>query len=376
MNRRLHGVLVGTLALAIGAGSLLTGAATASAASAAGTAASGTVKLTARSSSITDGSPFTQVSVNKACPAGYQDNLSVYLVTADGAESGIAFDLTDGAPFGRAPVTAQEPAESTGTTYVNSIADAFANVNAPLVDGTYPIHVVCGSADPANFPERPTSTGFIDVTGDTWQVDSRPAPVATTIKTAASPADHVQVGQTFTLTATVTPAVAGTVQFSADGGANPIGGPVAVVGGVARVTVPTNGIPEIRHYSAAFVPADQLAYAQAYAVFDYSFVAAPSVAVKDATGNPLGAEAQLTPGQRITVSATGFRPTTGETVAASITRAYGPLSAGLPPTASDAAGSVTDYGVTVPACITAGTHKLVLSGADSKVKITFEFTTQ
>ncbi|SEO99891.1 Ig-like domain repeat protein [Actinacidiphila rubida] len=376
MNRRLHGALVGTLGLAIGMGSLFAGTATASAASAAGTAASGTVKLTARSSSITDGSPFTQVSVNKACPAGYQDNLGVYLVTADGAESSIAYHLTDGAPFSSAPVTAQEPAESTATTYVNSIADAFGNVNAPLVDGTYPIHVVCGSADPANFPERPTFTGFIDVTGDTWQVSSRPAPVATKIKLTASPANHVQVGQTFTLTATVTPAVTGTVQFSADAGANPIGGPVAVVNGVASVTVPTNAIPEIRQYAAVFTPSDQLTYAQAYEVFSYAFLAAPSITVKDATGTTLGVNPQLTPGQQVTVSAAGFQPSGGETVDASITRVYGSLSAGLPSTTSDAVGSVTNYTVTVPNCITAGSHKLVLSGEDSKVKITFAFTTK
>lgn len=375
MNRRLHGVLVGALGLAIGGlGVLAPGAGSASAATAARGA---TVTLTPRSDSINDSSPFTQVSVNKACPAGYQDNLSVFLVAPDGSESGIAFNLTDGAPFGTAPVTAQEPAESTGSTYVNSIADAFSNVNAPLVDGTYPIHVVCGSADPANFPERPTSTGFIDVTGDTWQVDSRKAPVTTSVKLTTTPARHVQVGQTFTLTASVSPAVAGTVRFSADGGANPIGAPVTVVNGVASVTVPTNTLPTVRHYDAVFVPSDQLTYAQAYGLLDYAFVAAPTVTVTDAAGNTLGGNPTLTPGQRITVSATGFQPSAGESVDASITKAlFGFLPVGLPTTTSNVSGTVTDYTVTVPDCISAGSHQLVLTGETSKVKITFGFTTK
>lgn len=391
MNRRLHGVLVGSLGLLMGAGAVLAGTGTASAATTtadttvgttvattAGTSAAttaGTVTLTARSAALTDGSPFTKVSVNKACPTGYQDDLNVFLVTPDGAESGIAFDLTDGGPFASAPITALEPAESTDTTYVNSIADAFANVNAPVVDGTYPIHVVCGSADPANFPERPTFTGFIDVTGDTWKVDSRPAPAATRIRLTASPAGHVQVGQTFTLGAAVTPAVPGTVQFSADGGANPIGGPVTVVNGVASVTVPTSANPTVRSYAAVFVPADQLAHAQAYGVFDYTFLAAPTITVTDASGTVLGTDPQLAGGRRITVSATGFQPTTGEKVTASITRAYGPLPAGLPSATADAVGSVTGYTVTLPSCLTAGSHQLVLTGQDSRTRLVFAFTT-
>jgi hypothetical protein len=227
------------------------------------------------------------------------------------------------------------------------------------------------------FPDRPTSTGFIDVTGDTWQADSRQAPVATRITLAASPLRHVQVGDTFTLTATVTPAVPGTVRFSADGGANPVGTPVPVVNGVARVTVPTNTRPAVRHYDAVFVPSDPLTYAQAYGLLDYAFVAAPGITVTDAAGNALGANPQLTAGQRITVSATGFQPSAGERVDAAVTRAlFGILPVGLPATTSNATGAVTSYTVTVPDCISAGSHQLVLTGAVSKVTVTFGFTTK
>lgn len=373
MKRRLRGALLGAMAVFLGAGALVTGAGTASAAT---DATGGTVTLTPRSSSLTDGSPFTQVSADQACPANYQDSVSVYLVAPNGSESSIAYNLTDGAPYGTAPITANEPAASTDTTFVNSIADAFANVNATVADGTYPIHVVCGNADPANFPDRPTFTGFIDVNGSTWQPSSRPAPIATKIKLTAAPANHVQVGQTFTLTAAVTPGVAGTVQFS-DGDTNPIGGPVAVVGGVAGVQVPTSTSPWIRRYNAVFVPSDQLTYAQAYSVISYAFVAAPTITVKDAGGTVLGGTPQLTPGQKITVSATGFLPATGESVRVAITDAYyGSFPAVFPTTTSDAAGSVNGYTLTVPDCISAGSHKLTLTGANTHIKITFAFTTK
>jgi hypothetical protein len=372
MRRRIRGVLIGALGLAMSTGAILAGTGNASAAQAART---GTVTLTPRSDSVTDGSPFAQVAVDRACPAGYQESVSVFLVAPDGTESAIAYHVTDGAPFSSAPIAASVPAASTGTTYVNSIADAFANVNATLADGTYPIHVVCGSADPAHHPERPTSTGFIDVTGGTWHADSRQAPIAVTIKLSASPSGHALTGSTVTLKAAVIPAVTGTVQFASDG-AYPIGGPVQVVDGAATVQVPGITRPGDVLYTATFVPADQLGYAQAYGTAAYSFVAAPSITVTDAAGNVLGGTPQLAPGQRITVSATGFRAGGGETVDASISRVLaGVLPAVLPSTSSGTTGSVTGYTVTVPNCIASGTHRLTLTGEDTGITVSFPFTT-
>lgn len=377
MKRRMYGALVGALGLAMSAGAVLSGAGTAAAAgpATATAAAAGTVTLTPRSDSLSDGSPFTQVAVNKACPADYQDNVSVFLVVPDGTESAVAYDVTDGAPFAARPLTAQVPAASTGSTWVNSLSDAFDNVNATVADGAYPIHVVCGNADPVAFPERPTFTGFIDVTGDTWKPSSRPAPKATQLKLAATPAGHVQVGQSFTLTATVTPAVAGAVQFTANG-FDPIGTPVQVAGGVATVTVPALTRPGVQLYTATFVPNDQLAYAQAFRTLDHAFVNAPAVTAADASGTDLGSNPRLAPGQQISLSATGFLPGAGEPVDVSVTNAYGSLPASFPAVASDEAGSVTNDVLTLPPCIGNGSHKVVLVGEKTHIKITYAFTTK
>ncbi|MET9219415.1 hypothetical protein ABZX65_11740 [Streptomyces sp. NPDC003300] len=371
-RRRLRGVLVGALALAMGTGALLAGAATAGATTGTPTATSGTVTLTARGTGIDDDSPFARVSVDKACPANYQDALTVSLVVPDGRESLLASHLTGGAPYAKAPVTAQVPEASGNGTIVRSIATAFDVASVPVADGTYPIHVTCANADRANFPEHPTFTGFIDVTGDTWQVSSHAAPVATSVRLSADPAHHVQVGKPFTLTAKVAGGVPGAVQFEADNGVTVYDTPVPVVNGVATFQPPANTAPNVRSYIAVFIPADQLAYAQDYSVLSYSFVNAPSVTVTDADGNALGDSPQLTPGQHIKVSAQGFLPQSQEQVLPFVSNALALFA----PVATDARGSVTGYDLTVPKLIARGSHTLTLTGLCSFVQVSFTFTTK
>jgi hypothetical protein len=375
-RRRMHGVLVSALGLAMGAGAVLAGTGTASAATTTTAATSGKVTLTARGTDINDASPFTKVSVSKACPTDYRDALNVSLVMSDGEESTLVGNLTSGAPYSHAPVTAQVPAAEGDGVIVRSIATAFDVIGFPVVDGTYPVHVTCANADTLAFPEHPASTGFITVTGDTWKVSSHATPIATSLKLTASPAKHVQVGQPFTLTAKVPAGVPGVVQFAADGGVTVVGDPVPVVNGVASIQPPSNTAPNVRAYSATFVPADQLAYAQAYGTVSYTFVNAPSITVADANGTVLGDTPQLAPGQQITVSAKGFQPGDGESVAVSVSNAvFGIFPVDLAPATSDAAGSVDNYTLTIPACLSHGSHKLVLTGDQSNVKITFAFTT-
>ncbi|MCL2731966.1 MAG: hypothetical protein FWE15_18300 [Actinomycetia bacterium] len=374
-RRRLRGVLAGALGLALGTAALLAGAGTADADSAT-TATSGTVTLVARGNALTDASPFAQVSVNKACPANYRDALNVSVVVPDGRESLLASHLTGGAPYATAPVTADVPAATGNGTIVRSIATAFALVHVPVADGTYPIHVTCANADRTAFPEHPTFTGFIDISGVTWQVSSRPAPIATTVRLSASPANHVQVGQPFTLTAKVAAGVPGSVQFEADNGVTVVGAPVPVVNGTASIQPPVNTAVNVRSYIAVFTPADQLTYAQDYETLSYTFVDAPAVTVSDADGNALGDTPQLAPGQTVTVAAQGFRPADGEKVDVAVTNAYGILPALFPSTASDSAGSVANYALTLPRNICAGTHKVVLVGEQTLVAITFTFTTK
>ncbi|MEW2519611.1 hypothetical protein [Actinacidiphila alni] len=373
-RRRMHGVLVSALGLAMGAGAMLAGAGTADAATptAAAAASSGTVTLTVRGTSIDDDSPFSQVSVDKACPANYRDALTVSLVVPDGSESLLASHLTGGAPYATAPVTAQVPEASGNGTIVRSLATAFDVASVPVQDGTYPIHVTCANADRVAFPEHPTFTGFIDITGDTFQVSGHAAPIATSVRLTASPANHVVVGTPFTLTAKVAGGVPGAVQFAADNGVTVYDTPVPVVNGVATFRPPSNTTPNVRSYIAVFIPADQLAYAQDYTTLSYSFVDAPSVTVTDANGNALGDTPQLTPGQHIKVSAKGFLPAGQEQVLPLVSNALALFA----PVTTDARGSVTDYDLTVPCLIAHGSHKLTLTGLRSFVQVSFTFTTK
>ncbi|WP_328468427.1 hypothetical protein [Streptomyces sp. NBC_00448] len=372
MNRRLYGALVGALTVLLGAGAALTTSGTASAQNATRAATAGPkVTLTARSDSLTDSSPFSSVSVARACPAGYQDNLAVYLVVPDGRESALAANLTDGAPYSGDAVTTRPPAQSGPGVLVRSIASAFQTVHVPVADGVYPIHVVCGNADHADFPDRPSATGFIQVTGSTFAVDDLPAPVETTLRLSGDPAGHVQAGSPFTLTAHVSPKASGTVRFTTDN-TTPIGDPVPVVDGTASVTAPANGTAAVRRYVATFVPSDPIGYAQDVAVFSYSFTAAPGIQVTDADGDPLGGTPRLVPGQHIEVSAQGFLPAAQEQVDPRVSGAL----ALFPAVTTDTAGSVSGYDLQVPWLIADGTHTLTLQGRTSHLSVTFTFTTK
>jgi hypothetical protein len=187
---------------------------------------------------------------------------------------------------------------------------------------------------------------------------------------SASPADHVQVGNSFTLTAKVSPKVAGAVQFTTDH-TNPIGAPVPVVDGVAHVTAPANTNPAQRVYVATFLPADPIADAQDVTVFRYSFTAAPAIQVTDADGNALANTPRLTAGQQIQISAQGFLPASQEKVDACVSGAIAQFT----PATTDATGAVTGYDLTVPKLIANGTHTLTLTGRTSHVQVAFTFTT-
>ncbi|MBV8960422.1 MAG: hypothetical protein JO087_16770 [Actinobacteria bacterium] len=76
----------------------------------------------------------------------------------------------------------------------------------------------------------------------------------------------------------------------------------------------------------------------------------------DASGSPLAANTTLTPGQKITVTASGFTPNESVAVAAhSATVSLGSVTA-------DAAGKVT-ASITLPTSLDAGAHTITLTGA-------------
>jgi hypothetical protein len=117
----------------------------------------------------------------------------------------------------------------------------------------------------------------VDTNAHTW-AQVYPAVVVATSSTttlAASPSTQAYVGQSVTLTATVSPSgAAGSVQFK--DGATDIGSPVAVSSGQAvhPALLPDAGT---HSYSAAFVPTDATAYsASASSTMSYKVIPAPS----------------------------------------------------------------------------------------------------
>lgn len=114
----------------------------------------------------------------------------------------------------------------------------------------------------------------IKITGSTWQVIYPSDLTDTSTALSASPTSGAKVGQSLTLTATVSPAAAGTVQFK-DGTSN-LGAPVTVSSGSAtKTTTPTTG--GVHHYSAQFQPSNADTTAGSNGTLDYTVAKTTSV---------------------------------------------------------------------------------------------------
>ncbi len=185
--------------------------------------------------------------------------------------------------FAYTPVSSKAPGAwsgqtlSSSTTYPNSQApSALATSSLPLVTGA--TSDVSLSTYISNFPNNdsssdgyanlyvlrlktsakglPTTAGYdeadIEVTGSSWHV-VYPAPTltSTTTSLSASPTSPQVAGTSITLTATVSPAETGSVQFYV--GATPIGTAQTVVAGSASVI--TSDLPQgTDGLSAVFTP--------------------------------------------------------------------------------------------------------------------------
>jgi hypothetical protein len=115
----------------------------------------------------------------------------------------------------------------------NSFVDIAADLGTTIVAGEYDLTVYC--IDGFSQDVKGTFTGAFYFTSATAYQSTDPnssSPSSTSLD--ITPAGPVTVGTTVTLKASVAPATAtGTVQFK--DGANPLGGPVAVSGGVASL---------------------------------------------------------------------------------------------------------------------------------------------
>ena len=142
------------------------------------------------------------------------------------------------------------------------------------------------------------------VSGTTWtQVYPAPVagPTATTTTLAVSPASPQVSGTSVTLTATVAPAAAGTVQFK-DGASN-VGSPVTVAAGTASTTTSTLTVGT-HSLTALFTPTNPTAFAASTSAAKTYVITAPAATP---TTTALG----ITPASPITVG-------TGSTLTATV----------------------------------------------------------
>ncbi|WP_433892007.1 hypothetical protein [Streptomyces sp. CA-111067] len=372
MKRRMHAALLSVLALILGGGALvLTTAGTASA------DLTGTVTLTPAGGTVDDAPVFTQVSVDQACPVNYQTALDINIFLPSGDWSNLSTNVTSGAPFDTAPITAEPPTteDFSNGTYVRSIATAFDLLGQTVSDGTYPIQVVCRPSDPVAFPDTPAFTAFIDITGSNWAVKQVAPPTVTSLALTEDPAGRQSVSHEATLTATVTPSSAvGTVTFAAKGVPVPDGTNVPVANGVATAKLPAVASADMYPLTATFTPTDNLAFTSSQDAQTYFVVDEPLLTVLDEDQNTLDDTPTLQKGQKILVTAAGFLPGTsagnGEVVSLKIDDATA-----APDVTSNAGGGIANYAVTLPADIADGSHSLVLTGATSGIKQTFAFKT-
>jgi hypothetical protein len=215
--------------------------------------------------------------------------------------------------FGYLPVAGETPAEWSGeaisasTTFPKpSAPSALASSSLPLVTGASGDETV--SQLEADFPNTDTSNdGYagmyqlrvktsgpdesattkydsadIEITGSTWSV-VYPAPTlaATTTSLVTVPASPQQVGTSVALNATVSPAVAGTVQFE-DGSAD-IGTPVTVAAGAASISTSTLPVGT-ETLNAVFTPAAFAAYSGSTGSTSFTVTPAPAANTTTALG--------------------------------------------------------------------------------------------
>ncbi|WP_405973761.1 hypothetical protein OG496_35060 [Streptomyces sp. NBC_00988] len=287
--------------------------------------------------SISDNPMTTSVTSSAGCPNTTQVTavLKVYKPTDSAVQTNLAQSVTK-PPLGTAPFTVDMKALA-GTT-AKSLEQAL-RVWIPdgSLDGTYTLGLGCGGGT--------TADGFlakVRVTGTSWALlEQQPTSLALTA------ASGVQVGGDLKLTATVTPAAAGSVEFK--NGDTSLG-TAAVADGKAELTVKAPAIGGLTTYSAVFTPTDLDAYATSEATvtptIDYA------ISAKDADGKALAADPTLSIGQKVKVTVQGFTP--GATVGVTLTGS----NATYADVTASADGAVTDYAFTVPDALPNGDHGL------------------
>jgi YVTN family beta-propeller protein len=171
--------------------------------------------------------------------------------------------------------------------------------------------------DPGNVEAIDAGTGAFEgslpIAGEPIDIAMGPVLSATATTLAVSPSGTVAQGTTVTLTAAVTPAIDGTVQFRDKGAA--LGAPVSVSGGTATLSISTSTLTQGQHVlTADFAPSAPGYLVSASAPVDLQVVA-PGVRI----------ESQSTQDGTGTVS-TAPLTTTGPRLLVAFTSADGPAA--------------------------------------------------
>lgn len=241
----------------------------------------------------------------------------------------------------------------TGTTTAQLVLDATLNgtVNQDVVFATVNLAAAGSSTsgDTVSYTGAPatiTSAGIAAIGGQapsggldpvtfSWPVEMAVAPMATATALQVSPVDESETGSEVTLTATVTPATTGTVQFF-DGSA-PLGSPVAVAAGVAALATTALAIGP-HDLTAVFTPDTSASSGSTSSVVAHTVTAEPDQYLATTTTLTSSTPGPVPYGTALTLTATVAA--TGATPAGTVTFTSLPASGAAAVTLGEAA--VTD----------------------------------
>ncbi|GGN25139.1 Ig-like domain repeat protein [Streptomyces fuscichromogenes] len=312
----------------------------------------GKFTITPTTGSISTYPMITSVTTTAGCPddtAGKAAVLKVFNPTSDTTQATLGQGATKivagSGPF-TMDITTLAAAKSLETRLRTWIPDG-------SLDGTYTLGLGCGGGT-----DVPVFLAKVRVTGDTWSLlEQQPTTLALTADTG------VAVGGDLKLTATVTPAAAGSVEFRH--GDTSLG-TAQVTNGSAQLTVKAPAIAGNTTYDAVFTPADADAYAASEATAPTAI--AYVVSAKDADGNVLADKPTLHLGQTVKVTADGFAA--GATAQVSVSGSNTTFA----DVSADTDGTVADYSFTVPDALSNDAHSLFFTVSGSRAEFAFVST--
>ena len=269
---------------------------------------------------VTSGSDLTNLfayaAATSATPrAGTTKAFISYAFPKSGAPTGSWFNTADSVAKLYPNASAPAPVNAITFPVMTAVGNTAANLKALLGQGINDptpgynnmIQVRLGDIGGPTFTSVDPSVYWatdilVDPTAGTWQ-QVYPAvaasPTSTTTTLAATPASPRAAGTSVTLTATVSPTAAGTVQFL--DGSTDIGSPVTVSGGTASTST-TTLTPGTHSLSAAFTPADSSAFGASTSTAVSYVITSPATSTTTSLG--VTPTSPITVGTQSTLTAT------------------------------------------------------------------------